>query len=114
MKFFMKIASIIDNIKLSDLDPFYYIVLVAIVCSYFLIQPLVSYFVQLRSIKFLSFLVSSLLVLVSFCFALLLMNVDHLLLNVMKITLQCLAVFGCGLALLYTITKLVKAIRKSI
>lgn len=100
--------SVLDVFQISGIDFQHYMMLVIIVASYFLIQPMISYFISLQSIRLISYVMSSLFVLFFLCLALLLMDIDHLLLNMIKITFQCLAVFGLGLAIVYSIGRLTK------
>ncbi|MBY7143794.1 hypothetical protein KFZ56_12205 [Virgibacillus sp. NKC19-3] len=88
-----------------------YVLLIAIgiITSYLVVQPFITWFVAKRSAKLLSYIISSLLVIIS-CFIVVLFIGDfhHLRVHLLKITLQTLAVFGVVLILFYSYRRLMK------
>lgn len=106
-------------INLSRLTPlgikeehiYFLIIAIGIIISYIFVQPFINWFVANRSAKLLSYIISSLLVIVS-CFVVVLFigDLHHLRSNLLKITLQTLAVFGVVLILFYSFRRFIKKI----
>lgn len=77
---------------------YYFFVIIGISISYLVIQPVITLFITLKSSRLLSYVFSSLVVLLVLLISILFIEeprffVDH----IVKITLQCLAGFGVGL-----------------
>lgn len=108
---------IVSWINLSRLTPlgireehiYFLIIAIGIIISYLVVQPFINWFVANRSAKLLSYIISSLLVIVSFFVVVLFIgDLHHLLIHLLKITLQTLAVFGIVLILFYSYRRFVK------
>ncbi|WP_449354000.1 hypothetical protein ACUL41_11260 [Virgibacillus natechei] len=106
-------------INLSQLTPlgirkehlYFLIIATGIIISYLVVKPFITWFVANRSAKLLSYIISSLLVIVS-CFIVVsfIGDLHHLLHNLLKITLLTLAIFGIVLVLFYSYRRFIKKI----
>lgn len=89
------------SLKIVDDYVFYIVFSIAILLSYLFIKPFIMWFVTLESVHLLSYLMSSLMIIILFLFMMIYIdNIQDLFLGMFKITLECLAVFGI-LLLLY-------------
>src|SRR5699024_170468 len=80
---------------------YFILVFLGVCISYLMIKPIMSWCVMLRFILFLGYLTSSLFVVaIFFTVVLFLGDLSDSLLNLLKITLQCLAIWG-GIMILY-------------
>lgn len=101
-------SRLMDILQLNKVDFRYLVMIMVITSTYFLSRPLISFFVSLDSIRLLTYLVSSLFVLLALCLVFIVMDIDHLLLIMIKITLHCLAFFGIGLSIVQAFIHLTK------
>lgn len=88
---------------------YYAIILLGIITSYLIIQPIISWFVALKSTKLLSYIVSSLIVLVLFFLIVLFVgDLQYLLSDLLKMALQSVSIFGVILTIYYSIRRLIQ------
>ena len=89
------------NISLGLIEEYVYyiIVFIGILISYLLVRPFITWFVTLRSIRLLSYIISSLIVFVLLLYVT--PFIGGLNLFLFKVVLQCLAVFGVVLFLFH-------------
>src|SRR5690625_883472 len=96
------------SLKLVDGYVFYLLIFSIMIISYLFIRPLITWFVTLQSIRLLSYLFSSLSVLLLiFIVTFSIEELNHLLINLFKVTLHCLAIFGCGLAIIHVFQRII-------
>lgn len=90
------------SIGLIDQYVIYIGILVMMVIIYLFIRPFMTWFVTLQSIRLLSYLFSSLMVLLLIFFLKQTFHeLNNLLFNLLQITLHCLALFGAILAIVH-------------
>jgi len=91
------------------------IVLLGIIISYFIIEPIISWFVALGSQRLLSYLISSLIVLVLFITMILFNDhLHHLFFDLLKIAFTSISLFGIILAVYNYIKRLIQRQKKSV
>ncbi|PAV28781.1 hypothetical protein CIL05_14230 [Virgibacillus profundi] len=88
----------------------YLIVFLSIIASYFIISPLISWFVALQSTKLLSYIICSLIIFVLFFIVMEFIWNQQKLNNLLKIILQCLVAFGVVLIFYSGFQRLLKKI----
>lgn len=94
---------------LIDEYVFYLLILFIMMICYVVVRPFISWFVTLQSIRLLSYIFSSLFVLLLiFIVKLSIYELDNFLVNLIKVTLHCLAIFGFGLGIFHGVQKLFK------
>lgn len=83
--------------------------------SYLIIQPFIKWFVTLKSVKLLSYIICSLVaVLLCFLIAFFVEGMQHYVSLYLKITLQGIAFFGIALFVIFSIQHLKKSKQKSV
>ena len=74
---------------------YYILIFIGIIISYLLVRPFITWFVTLKSTRLLSYIISSLIILlILFIATNSIEELNHLLFNIFRVGLQCLAVFG--------------------
>ena len=85
------------------------LIFLGIILGYILIKPMITWFIILESSRMLTYLISSLIViLVFFIVVLFTGELPGRMLGLLKITLQCLAVWGVAIFLHYGFHQLIK------
>jgi sensor histidine kinase YesM len=88
---------------------YFMVIFLIISLSYVIIKPAVSWFVTLGSVRMLSFLTSSLVVMAAFLLSVLYMGeVPDALYAMLKITLHCLALLGTAIIIYHGFRQVVK------
>lgn len=105
--------TVLNGISLNIIEDyvFYIIISIAILLSYLVVKPFVNWFIILQSVQLLSYLMSSLIIMI---LLLLIMfqfdGMDQSIINILKVGFHCLAIFGV-LLLLYRLYQ--RVIKKS-
>ena len=102
MNMFWKLSSftwkdIIARITFSPFEDYIYyaIMIIALFIGYLFARPITRWLISLRSVRLLSYLLNSLLILFTMIFMIVLIEeLNHSLTYLFRIFLQCLAVFG--------------------
>lgn len=97
---YFTLINIIEKISLGSVQEYVYYVLIffGIFMGYLFARLITGWLVSLKSVRLLSYLVNSLFILVILLFIIITIDeLNHLLIYLFKIFLQCLAVFGVTL-----------------
>jgi len=98
-------TNIIEEISLGSISEYLYYVLIfiGIFIGYLFSRPITSWLVSLKTVRLLSYLMNSLFILVILLFMIIMIDeLNHLLIYLFKVFLQCLAGFGVALILFKT------------
>lgn len=88
---------------------YFILIFLGIIVSYAVIKPIITWFVALQSIRLLSYLTSGLIVImIFFLIVLFIGKLPDVLFSLLKITLQCLAVWGIAIILHHSFQQVVK------
>lgn len=89
---------------------YFFLFFISLLLSYVIIQPIITWIMSLYTTKLLSYIFSSLFVMVVFFLVVLIIDIrdltHHMVLAMFKIVLQSLAAFGLSLILFYSIQRL--------
>jgi len=100
--FYFTLTHFIKNIVLSSYEEYFYytIMFIALFVGYLFAKPITYWLISLKSVRLLSYLLNSLFILLTMLFILLTIDeLNHLLVQLFRIFLQCLACFGVILIL---------------
>lgn len=101
------------SLGLKDEYILFILIFVGIIISYLLVQPFIIWFVSIQSTRLLSYIISSLFVIVSFFIIMLFIDkLDDSTFSSLKIALQCIAFFGIALIIYYSFQRLMKKANK--
>jgi len=93
---------------------FYIMLFLVILINYLFVKPFITWFVTFRSIRLLSYIFSSLIViLLLFIIMLSVDELNNLIVNLIEIALHCLAFFGIGLVVYQGFQKIIKKYKKT-
>ncbi|MBP1968267.1 membrane-bound ClpP family serine protease [Virgibacillus natechei] len=82
---------------------------IGIIISYFVVYPFINWIVTIQSTKLITYIISSLLIMVCFFIVVLFVgDLQYLMIDLLKITLQTLAAFGIVLILFYSYKRFIK------
>ena len=97
------------NLALIEEYVYYILIFIGVVISYFIVRPFITWLVTLQLINLLSYIIGSLVFLVLLVLAMVSVEeLNHLLVNFIKIALQCLAVFGIVLTFFLGLGRIIK------
>jgi len=97
------------SIGLVDEFVFYIVIFSLVFICYLIIRPFITWFVTLKSIRLLSYIFSSLLILLVILIAKLSIDeLNDLLVSLVKISLHCLALFGFSLVIFNVFQRIMK------
>ncbi|RLL45174.1 hypothetical protein D8M04_09955 [Oceanobacillus piezotolerans] len=98
--YFIKLSQL-SALGIEENDIHLFLIIVGVILSFLLIKPIVEWFVVSQSTKVLSYLISSLFILVLFFTMVLSLDaIEPLTFSLLNMLLKVLAVFGAGLLLL--------------
>lgn len=90
-------TNILESITFASLGDYIYyaIMIMALFVGYLFFRPITRWLISLKSVRLLSYLLNSLFILFIMIFMIILIDeLNHSLLHLFRIFLQCLAVFG--------------------
>lgn len=101
--------SMLSAMGLNKLYIYFFLVFIGVLICYFLIEPIIIWIVALQSTKLLSYIVTSLVVIVLFFISMLFTNqLEEIIFSLLKVVLQCLASLGIVLILIRSIQSLMR------
>src|SRR5699024_2294216 len=101
--------SMLSAMGLNKLYVYFVLLFLAVLISYFIIEPIVMWFVALQSTKLLSYIITSLIVIVLFFIIVLYTGkTNELIFSILKVVLQCLASLGIILIVIQSIQSIIK------
>lgn len=99
------------SLKIIEDYVFYIIIFIAILLSFVVVRPFITWLITLESVQLLSYLVSSLIIMLIVVLLKSYINdFQEVFLNLLKITLQCLAAFGILLIVYGSYQRIIKKI----
>ena len=88
---------------------FYILISTGIIASFLLMKPIIVWLINLRSVFLINYIISSLTIFVLlFVIVFFLIETGHSINYLLKITLQCMAVFGVIMVLYYSFQKIIR------
>lgn len=101
--------SLILAMGLNKLYVYFVLIFIGVLISYFLIEPMIIWFIALQSTKLLSYIVTSLIVIVLFFIIVLFTNeMNGSTFSLLKVVLQCLASLGILLIVIQSVQFIIK------